>query len=537
MKTILQTLCITLLLLVYTNSGAQTPALSSNPAAQAVIFLDFDGHYLAGTSWNWNGDIDCGASGLTNEKITEVFDRVAEDYRPFNINITTDSTKFNAAPLGKRMRVIVTTTSSWYGSAGGVAFVGSYSWGDDSPCFVFSALLNYNVKNVSEAVSHEAGHTLGLYHQSKYDNTTCSKISDYYSGQGTGEIGWAPIMGVGYYQNFTLWNNGPNSLGCTNYQSDLDIITSANNGFGYRTDDHGTTFATATQPTFSSDQFTAKGIIERNTDQDMFKFIMPSTGRFQLDAIPYNVGSNNAGSNLDMQVTIYNEAETVLSVYNPNTLLSSLADTTLNAGTYYLKVEGKGNLYAPSYASLGSYSLQGRINNSGEPLPLHKLELKVTQQADQHQLNWVVEADEKVLQQFVEVSTDGKNFSTLAEVKADSRSYLYKPGTNPTYQYRVHVLFDNGRRYYSNIAIAILRENNTSQRPKLVSNLISTNEVYVNSPGNFSYTVLDFNGRMVSKGQLLNGINQISIHRMIAGMYIIHFAGNNQQWTDKLLRQ
>ena len=40
-------------------------------------------------------------------------------------------------------------------------------------------------------------------------------------GLGSGEIGWAPIMGVGYYKNFTLWNNGPNSFGCTNYQSDL----------------------------------------------------------------------------------------------------------------------------------------------------------------------------------------------------------------------------------------------------------------------------------------------------------------------------
>ena len=69
------------------------------------------------------------------------------------------------------------------------------------------------------------------------------KTSEYNSGPGTGEIGWAPIMGVGYYQNLTSWNNGPNSYGCTNYQNDLDVITDVINGFTYRTDDHADNFA------------------------------------------------------------------------------------------------------------------------------------------------------------------------------------------------------------------------------------------------------------------------------------------------------
>ena len=90
------------------------------------------------------------------------------------------------------MRVILTVTHEWYGSAGGVAFVGSYSWGDDTPCFVFSGLLGYNVKNISEATAHEAGHTLGLYHQASYD-ANCVKTSDYHYGQGAGEIGLSLI--------------------------------------------------------------------------------------------------------------------------------------------------------------------------------------------------------------------------------------------------------------------------------------------------------------------------------------------------------
>src|SRR6476661_1998476 len=187
----------------------QVPLYNSYPSATATIFLDFDGHYVNGTSWNMNGPISCGPSNLTQDQMTEIFNRVSEDYRPFNINITTDSTRYWSAPPYSRMRMVLTVTSSWYGSAGGVSFVGSFTWGDNTPGFIFTALLNYNTKYIAEATAHEIGHTLGLRHQSSY-NTSCVKTAEYNAGTGSGEIGWAPIMGVGYYRNFTLWNNGTN---------------------------------------------------------------------------------------------------------------------------------------------------------------------------------------------------------------------------------------------------------------------------------------------------------------------------------------
>ena len=343
-------------------SRAQSPVLNSYPSASAAIFLDFDGHTVEGTSWNWSlPAIECQPSGLNATQVTEVFNRVAEDFRPFNVNVTTDSTKFLAAPANQRMRVIVTTTSAWYSnSAGGVAFIASFNWGDDHPCFVFSALLGYNAKKISEAASHETGHTLGLYHQAQYD-AHCNKLTDYHAGQGNGEIGWAPIMGIGYNHNFTLWSNGPSALGCTNYQSDLDVIASSNNGFGFRSDDHSDSSIDATTVLFANKQFDIEGIIHHNTDQDMFRFSMPNRAHFKLSATPYNVGNANAGSDLDIQISLYNASNALLNEYNPETLLNSAADTILNPGLYYLKVEGKGNMNAPSYASLGSYEIKAIV--------------------------------------------------------------------------------------------------------------------------------------------------------------------------------
>ncbi len=510
---------------------AQVPLLNSYPSASAVVFLDFDGQTVANTSWNIGPPIVCGPSGLNNTQITTVFNRVAEDYRPFNVNVTTDSTKYFAAPANRRMRVILTITSDWYGSAGGVAFIGSFTWGDNTPCFVFTALLNYNVKNISEATSHETGHTLGLYHQSTYDNN-CVKISDYNYGQGTGEIGWAPIMGVGYYQNFTLWNNGPNSYGCTSIQSDLSVITTIN-GFSFRPDDHSATFNQVTHANFINNQFNVSGVVEQNTDMDMFKFTQPAYGRFQLSAIPYNVGTGNAGSDLDMQVTLYNNSQTQLNIFNPGTLLSSVIDTFLNAGNYYLKVEGKGNIYAPNYASLGSYSLQGSFTAGA--LPLRRLELHGALNGDKHQFDWIIDADEQVTELILEISTDGRNFSTVTQSPVNVRSFIYKPFVTNTAQYRLNVTFDNGRQYYSNIVT--LRQTNTNPRPRVLTNLINSDNISVSSPGNYTYTIYDFAGKPVSKGRLTIGINNITAPCISGGMYIIRFANGAEQWTDKLVRQ
>ncbi len=516
-------------------AAAQVPVLSSYPDAKATIYLDFDGHTVEGTTWNWTGQpIVCAGSGLSNDKILQVFNRVAEDYRPFKVNITTDSTKFLAAPLDRRVRVIITTTSAWYGSgAGGVAFIGSFTWGDDTPCFVFSALFGYNIKKISEAVSHESGHTMGLYHQAQYDEN-CNKITDYYGGVGSGEIGWAPIMGVGYNRNFTLWGNGPNSLGCTNYQSDLDVITSPSNGFGYRDDDHSQSFDSSSQAIFANSRFTMEGVVERNDDEDLFHFNMPSRGRFQLDAVPYNVGTGNAGSNLDMQVSLYNSSQQLLSVYNPGTLLNSVADTILNPGFYYLKVEGRGNQYAPAYASLGSYSLNAIIEPD-DALPVHNLELHASLAGEQHQFTWNITADEQVLFQTLEVSAGGHVFVHLATTDAAQRTYLYRPPATENLRYRLRVDFANGHHYYSNTVTI----NNAEQlpAPKLVSNIIQSNTIAVNSPGNFYYSITDLHGKTIQHGKLVHGMNYVTVANMTGGLYIVRFGDQRQQWTQKLLRQ
>jgi len=522
---------------------AQVPVMNSYPSANAVVYLDFDGETVDNTTWNYDGPIVCPPADVTTEQINLIFNRVAEDYRPFNVNITTDPAKYQAAPANRRMRVIFTTNYSWYAAVGGVSMPGSFNDGDDTPCFIFTVLFSGGLannttrpKNIAEAASHEVGHTLGLYHQAVYD-ANCNKVTDYNGGNGTGEIGWAPIMGVGYYQNLTVWHNGPNPYGCTNLQSDLDIITNTDpfntNGFSFRNDDHANTFASATVATINSGAFLVNGVVERNTDADIFRFTMATPGRFVLNANPYNVGVYNAGSNLDMQVTIYNSTQTLSSVYNPGTLLNSVIDTNLTAGTYYLKVEGRGNAYAPNYASLGSYTLQGQTLFSN--LPLRVLKLSGLTNGDKHQLSWVIDADEQVVRTILEISSDGINFRPVTEPGNADRSFVYRPVIGGNVQYRLNVTFDNGKQYYSNIIT--LRNSGSSPRPQLVNNITGSGTVGVTSPGVFSYQVTDMSGTVIRKGQLTNGYNAVSVRGAAGGMYVIRYISGNDQWTDKLVIQ
>ena len=187
-----------------------------------VIFLDFDGHTVINQYWNGGLTFYATPSGLSSTEINNIVDSVRKDFEQFApIAITTDSSVYNAASIVRRQRVIITQYNEWYGSTGGVAYIESIKWGLDVNCFVFSKALSYNQKRIFEAISHESGHTLGLYHQSRCDGTIF--ISEYNPGFGTGSTSRAPIMGNSY-SRIGYWWVGPNSFGCTNIQNDSLII-------------------------------------------------------------------------------------------------------------------------------------------------------------------------------------------------------------------------------------------------------------------------------------------------------------------------
>jgi hypothetical protein len=196
-----------------------TPPPPPPPSSDYVILLDFDGHDVTGTSWNYIPVLNCTPANMTTEEQTRILDSVRHDYAPFRVTVTVDEQVFAAAERG--MRIIFTEYSEWFGNgAGGTAFLNT--WLDkNTPVFVFTKMLAYNVKFCFEAASHEAGHAFDLKHQATFD-ANCVQTSPY--NYGTAEL--APIMGVAYYARRGEWWIGPSWDGCNAIQDDKAILAS-----------------------------------------------------------------------------------------------------------------------------------------------------------------------------------------------------------------------------------------------------------------------------------------------------------------------
>ena len=332
---------------------SSVPVFNSLPGAVAVAYLDMDGQVVSGTQWAGGGTITArGIVGtLSDAQMLEICRRTAEDYAPFQINVTTDESVFLAAPSNRRIRCIITPDNEWYGSAGGVAYLNSFTWTGDTPCWVFSDMLSNSPRYIAEATSHEIGHTLSLSHDGRI-----SPSEAYYQGHGSGEVGWAPIMGVGYYKLLVQWSRGE-YLSANNAENDLNRITTLN-GFGYRADAISNTIAGATPLANTSGSFSASGILETTSDLDVYSFTT-NGGTCSFSAL-----GDSLSQNVDASVEILDASGAVIASANPDTLTDASVTATLAAGTYYLRVSGtgRGDVLADgysNYASIGQYTISG----------------------------------------------------------------------------------------------------------------------------------------------------------------------------------
>lgn len=354
--------------------------LHSRPGATKVIYLDFDGQVTTNTPWS-NGtivntayDMDNNPSSFSTAEqtnIQEIWQRVAECYSPFDVDVTTQAPAVTADLINTGgsdtkwgIRVLFGKPSpSPAPNSGGVAYVGGFGWnygtGVDVPCFVLQDGVGTVPKYNADAAIHEVGHTLGLGHDGQFPASSPNHV-EYYQGQGSGAVAWAPHLGVGYYVPFVQWSKGEYA-NPSNTQDDLTIITTQN-GFTYRPDDYASTQSAAlaipgaaSGPTFSVN---VSGVIERNTDSDWFK-ITAGAGAIALSAVG---GPSN--TMLDIQLSLYNSSGSLVVAANPlNDVVASL-NQTVSAGTYYVKIEGVANgdpltTGYTKYSSLGQYTITG----------------------------------------------------------------------------------------------------------------------------------------------------------------------------------
>jgi hypothetical protein len=510
--------------LCFNNVRAQSN-LNSNLTAKATIYLDFDGETINSPMWNAGNNFTAASSGLSAAAIQEIYERVAEDFRPFNVNVTTSETVFRSAPFTQRIRVVITTTSSWFAGVGGVAFLGSFTWGDDTPCFVFSDRLGMFPKYVAECCSHETGHTLGLSHQSKYD-AGCTLTATYHEGAGLGESSWAPIMGNSYYRNMSGWNNGPTPSGCTSNQDNLGIIT-GQNGFGFRADDYPDDL-NSNPALLDVTAFSVNGIVSTSSDKDCFRFSLAENSNVLLNINPYHIGGNADGANLDVKLSLFNAAKTLIRVYDRTEQLSVSIDTVLQSGVYYLMIEGTGNQNVSDYGSLGAYSIEGiaRI------LPIRSVTLSGSMVNNQVKLNWETISDNPITKTVIEYSENGQGFATWMEAEAPATNYT---GSNPITGrqgfFRLKVVGTDNRWKYSNV-LQLQGSRSSTARFTIASN--GKDQFSVTGGSNYGISVYNTSGALLWKASGLSGRQAIDLSRQTNGIYLILLAEGSLRQTEKI---
>jgi hypothetical protein len=358
-------------------------------------------------------------------------------------------------------------------------------------------------------------------------------VETYNSGVGSGEIGWAPVMGNSYYKNLTGWNNGPTPNGCTVAQDNLSIITSQN-GFTYRTDDYSDDPAISPSLVSINNQaFSTSGIITTPTDRDNFKFVFATKGVIHLDAVPFNVNTANLdGANLDVKLTLVNSSYQTIKVYDAATLLSATIDTTLDAGTYYLTLQGTGNIYTSNYGSLGSYTVSGTFTPTGVT-PIRDVALTGKEDHGLHNLNWNIIADEPIKTIIVQSSTDGRFFTNLASVNPKESGFSYSPQQTIDLFYRLKVTSVIDQTVYSNI-IAIKAP--VKIEDFKVSTLVH-DQIVVNAYESYQYRLADMQGRVIKTGTGITGTNIININNAPNGMYVIQMISKTKRQTERIIRQ
>jgi hypothetical protein len=374
---------------------SQTFTLHSDPTSTHVIYLDFGSYTLPSTSYwatqsspqipaaTYEGfSLDSDYSTFSDAEkafIQKVWQIVAEDYAPFDVDVTTENPgdgAFNRSTSSDTTfgdHVVFTddptpVTDICNNQCSGVATVGTFNAVNDGgngndayePAWVFTSKLSDSAALAGHDAAHEVGHTFGLSHDGVLAHDG-QLAQSYYLGQGN----WFPIMGSGV-NAVGQFSDGEYNY-ANNQQDDLAII--AANGAPLRPDDYGDTTATATN-LGQQTSYAVDGIIGTRTDKDMFEVTRPCAG--DLTATATGIGEGQA---LDIQLRVLDSTGTQLALndpgsgqdttywpYVPTGMDAAATVSAAPAGTYYVEIDGvgHGNPLTDGYSdydSLGTYHL------------------------------------------------------------------------------------------------------------------------------------------------------------------------------------
>lgn len=360
------------------------PSFQSNPLADVRLFLDFNGHIVSNDEivsqradgidqpfyvpvYDTDGD-KTNFSAAEEAEMEEIFRRVAEDFAPFDVNVTTFDPFSYANEEG--LLIAIGGDGSWLGAPAsiGPGFVelDTFNSGDDDNNAITFAENLSSPKEVALEASAYIAASMGIERAFDYSVNPAVPLA--------GQPAFGPIGGdsVNSLRDIFMQVAGASN---PTPQDPLAEINSAKNRIVYRADDHGDSAAAATPINVGPADEVLTGIIG-NADEDWFSFnTLASNARIDITGLDLTIdsqgnptGITNPGANLDPIITLF--ADTGLgtltqvdidgdfpAVANPNdsnpASLKAGFNAAIPAGRYYLRVSTRGE-----YGNMGQYTVR-----------------------------------------------------------------------------------------------------------------------------------------------------------------------------------
>lgn len=388
--------------------------LQSRPGSPNVLYLDFRGGTYQQPTFNKGVAFEYPAIDVDATFVETVWKKVVEDFRSFNINITTSPAIHALASPGNRMRTLI-TTRQWGGTIiaggiGGISGIGDFAKSGDT---IPSSIVNWifydpppleddrrRMRRIANAISHEFAHTLGLQHwgSSEFDqNGVPNPDFDYYPASsqqhGTGGDSWSPLMGQYSEAELTQWGRGEFYKAGNQelYYSGKDDPVTGDHIFlrrwlnpkqddiaalsvelGPPIDDDrpptgvviGNDPAGAANLRIVANAADDRGVIYSSTDEDWFRFETLTEGYLELNVkVPID-GNLDAHAELRRQSGPNTVSVTSNAITNSRN--AQIQVSSLSPGVYFLVVRGnaQGNPLFDGwsrYGSLGSYTIKGTV--------------------------------------------------------------------------------------------------------------------------------------------------------------------------------
>lgn len=394
----------------------------SFPSGEVVVYLDFNGSVVTEDTLESNRvdgidksfyvpafDLDGDRTSFSTDEenaINEIRDRVAEDFAPFNINVTTSP--IFQFPVGQALQVVIGGDGSWVDTSGTFNSTGFINWltdlntdpgssaylSTDQAPFANPSVDNMaiafpevvaNNQEVALAASTIILNSFGVEPALQFDGTGAP------TGLVSGNPAFGPLAGDSGSSLRDILRRSDASAFAP--QDPISIITNARNQVEFRPDEHAQTIISATSIDLNV-PVSETGVIGQVfnaqqtavDDQDWFRFrARPSTNVTLsvsgIDLTSEYPGVTNPGSNFDPVVQLFKDNGTTTPdliataggrapAFADGSLSSIQAEIflpTLDVGEYFVVISNQYledfagnpvNADPAQYGNLGQYTFE-----------------------------------------------------------------------------------------------------------------------------------------------------------------------------------